>query len=213
MTAPVLAAVEVSRRYRRGPETVHAVAGVSLDLGPGNLVVVQGPSGSGKTTLLNLLAGWESADAGSIEWRGVAVDPAGLQWQELAVVPQRHGLLPELTALENASLPQRLAGTSGDAGRVLAALGIDEELFGALPAELSEGQQQRVAIARASATRPAVLLVDEPTSAQDEAAAHLVLAELRAAAAEGSACLVASHDPIAPEYADEVVRMRDGRLL
>ena len=211
MTGPLLAAVDVSRSYRRGSETVRAVAGVDLGLVPGRLAVLQGPSGSGKTSLLNLLAGWEPADSGTIEWEGVPVDPSSLPWSDLAVVPQRYGLLPELTAMENASLPHRLTG-GGTAADTLAALDFDDELRNALPEELSHGQRQRVAVARATTVSPRVLLVDEPTSAQDEESAHLVLAALRAATDAGGSCLVASHDPIAVEYADEVLRMRDGKL-
>ena len=101
MMEQVLAAVDVSRTFRRGPERILAVDGVSVGLVPGRLVVLEGPSGSGKTTLLNLLAGWERPETGEVQWRGAAIDPAKLDWSDLAVVPQRHGLLGELTALEN----------------------------------------------------------------------------------------------------------------
>ena len=109
MTA-VLSTDAVERRYRRGSETIHAVDGVSVTLVPGEVTLLQGPSGSGKSTLVHLLAGWERPDAGSVLWNGDDVRPEMLRWDQLALVPQRLGLLPELSALENAVLPHRTSG-------------------------------------------------------------------------------------------------------
>ena len=213
MTAPLMSAVAVSRWYRRGSETVHAVDGVTLHLEPGVVYLLQGPSGSGKTTLLNVLAGWERPGEGHVEWRGERVDPRSLTWSDLAVVPQRVGLLPEMTAGENAALAPRIGGDRRfEATASLIALGL-ADLEDSFPDELSVGQQQRVAIARALGGGPAALLADEPTSSQDEDHARIVLGALRSAAASGSMCLIAGHDPIAEEYADAVIIMRDGSLV
>ncbi|MBT8211681.1 MAG: ATP-binding cassette domain-containing protein [Acidimicrobiia bacterium] len=206
-----LSAIGVSRTYQRGSEIIRAVDDVTLHLEPGVVTVLQGPSGSGKTTLLNLLAGWERPDAGHIEWEGTDRDPSGLGWTDLSVVPQRVGLLSELSAIENVTLAARVRREATDLDGLFARFGL-EELEHAFPDELSAGQQQRVAITRALADRPAVVLVDEPTSSQDEENAHLVLGEFRRLASEGGTCLIASHDPIALDYANRVIRMRDGRL-
>ena len=212
MTTPPIAARNVSRRYERGSEIVVAVDDVTVELEAGVLYLLQGPSGSGKTTLLNMLAGWESPDSGRIEWHGEPADPAQLPWTQLAVVPQRVGLLPELTAEENVTLSYRAKGYHHhDVDDLFDALDLTD-LHDALPEELSAGQQQRVSIARALAAVPTVMLVDEPTSSQDEESARTVLAELRAATRDGRVCFVASHDPIAIEYADVVFVMRDGRI-
>lgn len=212
MNAPLLSARAVSRRYVRGSEVVVAVDLVTVELHAGTTYLLEGPSGSGKTSLLNLLAGWEQPDAGGIEWEGRPIDPRDLRWEHLAVVPQRVGLLPELTIEENVTLPFRLKGaTHFDVTATLRALALGD-LNDALPDELSAGQQQRASVARALVAAPRVLLVDEPTSSQDEESARLVLGGLGRAAESGSACLIASHDPIAVEFADSVLEMRDGRL-
>jgi len=107
---PVLIdASDVRKTYRRGPEEVHALNGVSFRLNAGEVVALVGPSGSGKTTLLNLLCGWEHADAGDVRWPGAKEMPAERrQWVDLAILPQSLGLVEELTVRENIELPIRL---------------------------------------------------------------------------------------------------------
>jgi putative ABC transport system ATP-binding protein len=183
-----------------GPRRV--VDHASLELRGGELAVVVGRSGSGKSTLLMLLAGWLAPDGGSVDRLRA--------WHDLAYVPQRFGLVPELDVAENVGLPVRLAGGGAD-GAVLGAIGLDG-LERRLPAELSIGQQQRVAVARALALRPRVLVVDEPTSHQDAASAERVWAELQRAAAAGSAVLVATHEPDAAARAHRAWELDDGRL-
>lgn len=209
----VLRAVAVSKFYRRGPEEVHAVDGVTVELAAGELVALIGPSGSGKTTLLNILIGWEVPDDGEVAWA------PGLEafsdWHRAAVVPQRMGLLPELSIGENVGLPLRLAhGPGAEVERtraVLAELGLDH-LADRMVDEASLGEQQRTALARALVVDPHVLLADEPTGHQDEAWVAGVLTTLRAHRARGMAALVASHDPEVREAADRVITMRDGRI-
>jgi len=202
------------KSYRRGPETVRALRGVDLRVEAGALTVLLGRSGSGKTTLLNCVAGWEVPDRGSVllpEAPG-AVTP----WQQLSVVPQRFGLLPELTLAENVALPVRLArlpDPAGAARELLLALEIDR-LADRLPDEVSLGEQQRTALARALVVRPRLLLADEPTGRLDEDLSVRVLTVLRElCAASGTAALVASHDAVAEEQAAQVVRLEDGALL
>lgn len=211
VTAVRLAVADVTKTYRRGPELIRAVDGVSLGFPAGAVSLLTGPSGSGKTTLLNLLAGWEAPDRGAVLWDG-SVRRTPPAWSDLAIVPQRLGLLAELTVAENVGLADRIAGRPHDHAGLLAALGLGE-LAAAFPEELSVGQQQRAAIARALAAGAGAVLADEPTSSQDEANAHVVLGALRAAATAGAAVVVASHDPISPDYADAVAVMEDGRVV
>ena len=178
------------------------VEAVSLEVCAGPLAVVVGRSGSGKSTLLMLLAGWLEPDSGSSDRLR--------DWRDLAYVPQRFGLVPELSVAENVDLPARLTGADGD-GSVLAAVALDG-LERRLPAEVSIGQQQRLAVARALAVRPRILVVDEPTSHQDAASAERVWAELAAAAGAGSAVLVATHEPDVAGRAHRAWHLDDGRL-
>ena len=177
---PLLRATGISRRYRRGPETVTAFHGVDLALQPGEVVALVGPSGSGKTTLLNVLCGWERPDEGRVEWRGMAdFTLATLSWSEISIVPQSAGLLEDLTLIENVSLARRL-GAKQHRGERAAHLGHDrheaEEILGRLglahlsehiPRATSLGEQQRTAVARALLPRSSLVLADEPTAHQD----------------------------------------------
>ena len=192
----VLAARGLGKAY--GGTT--AVADASLELHASELAVIVGRSGSGKSTLLLMLAGWERADAGSVSGGG--------PWHELAFVPQRFGLVPELDVRDNVNLPARLHGgeTRGDA--LLADLGLTQ-VATRYPHQISIGQQQRVAVARALASGSRVVVLDEPTSHQDGASAELVWAAITAS---GSACLVATHEPDAVHRAHRAWSMVDGRL-
>ncbi len=195
----------VTKRYRRGRETVLAVDAASFALEPGEVTGLVGPSGSGKTTLLNILVGGDEPDAGHVS--GLPANPA---WSVLAVVPQSLGLLPELTVEENVALPRRLGTmTSAEPRPVMDQLGIGA-LADRSPDEVSLGEQQRAAVARALLASPRLLVADEPTSHQDEANVERVVAALRAVAHDGSSVLVATHDPRVIERCDRVLRMRDG---
>jgi ABC-type lipoprotein export system ATPase subunit len=209
---PLVDVVDVVKSYRRGDEVVHAVDGVRLFLPAGRLVGLVGRSGSGKTTLLNVIGGWEVPDRGEVTWsRGGPVGdrPA---WSDLAILPQRFGLLDELSVRANVEYPGRLAGRL-DHERVddlLDRLGLTE-LQDRQPRETSVGEQQRTALARALVLSPRLLLADEPTGHQDTGWARAVLEALRRAAAEGTCCLVATHDQEVARGFDRVVAMADGR--
>ena len=210
-----LRADEVHKSYRRGREQVHALRGVSIDVHPGEVVALLGRSGSGKTTLLNCLLGWETPDQGTVTVPG-AETPESAAWRTVAVVPQRFGLLEELSLADNVALPARLAGLHDPRS---AALEVLETLrLGHLadrpPEEVSLGEQQRTAIARALVVRPAFLVADEPTGRLDEDLSTYVLATLRdVCAAAGTGVLVASHDPVVVAAADRVVRLSDGLVV
>jgi len=195
----------LTKRYRRGREVVTAVDEASFELCSGVLTALVGPSGSGKTTLLNLLVGGDEPDEGRVV--GTTDDP---DWNDLAVVPQALGLLPELTMGENVDLPRRLgAADTRPAADVMGLLGLGE-LADRAPVETSLGEQQRAAVARALVTTPALLVADEPTSHQDDANARRVVAAFVESAAAGSCVLLATHDHRVLEECGRVLRMRDG---
>jgi putative ABC transport system ATP-binding protein len=195
----------VTKRYRRGRETVVAVADASFELGPGEVAGLIGPSGSGKTTLLNILVGGDDPDEGRVV--GIAGAPT---WSDLAVVPQALGLLPELTMWENVDLPRRLGTPSPiETTTLMRDLGI-AQLADRVPDEVSLGEQQRAAVARALLVAPRLLVADEPTSHQDEANVERVVAALHARAEAGSCVLVATHDRRVIDRCHRVLGIRDG---
>jgi putative ABC transport system ATP-binding protein len=210
-----LRATDLHKSFRRGREEVHALRGVTIQVQPGEMVALLGRSGSGKTTLLNCLLGWERPDRGTVEVPGSA-DPAAAPWTAVAVVPQRFGLLGELSLADNVALAARLAGQPdpGDAARAVLDLLRLGSLADRAPDEVSLGEQQRTALARALVVRPAFLVADEPTARlDDELTAHVVTTLRELHAATGTGVLLASHDPAVVASADRVVRLDDGRVV
>jgi putative ABC transport system ATP-binding protein len=203
---------DVTKRYQRGTEVILALDGLGFSVRAGELVALVGPSGSGKTTLLNILLGWEREDAGTVRWGlGSSGEPP---WDELGVLPQRLGLLEEVSVRENVALPVRLApdaGAAEDVEALLERLGL-AALADRLPGEISLGEQQRTALARALVLRPRVLLADEPTGHQDEGWAAAVLETVRESCRRGMAALVATHDAQVIDAADRSLVLSDGRL-
>ncbi|MEV0589228.1 ATP-binding cassette domain-containing protein [Nonomuraea sp. NPDC050310] len=183
----------------------------TFDLRPAERVALMGPSGSGKTTLLTTLAGLLPPAAGRVMVRGVPLDEQPALRADLALIFQSYGLLSLLTAAENVEVALRAAGRPPAEAMERAAHALDrlrvERFADHLVEELSGGQQQRVAVARALALRPAVLLADEPTAEQDAGHRAVVLDELMNVTAEGTALLVATHDPEVAERCDRVIHV------
>jgi ABC-type lipoprotein export system ATPase subunit len=200
--------------HHHGGDVVHALESVSFEARPGELVGLVGRSGSGKTTLLNVIAGWERPSEGEVRWRE-PVDASSPAWSAVAVVPQKLGLMEELTVEENIAYPARLSDTlderSDDIEDLIGVLGIGE-LRSRYPREASVGEQQRTAIARALSVPTSVLLADEPTAHQDTASAERVFAALRRSADAGTAVVVATHNPEVIRHLDRVLTMADGHL-
>jgi putative ABC transport system ATP-binding protein len=217
-----LRAESVSRVFETRGEAVHAVQEVSLEVRPGELLVVTGPSGAGKTTLLNLLGGLDRPTAGRVllgddELSALGDDElAAVRRDRLGYVFQSFGLIPVLSAAENVEVPlrlQRMPQAERDA-RVAESL----ELVGLgahaaqRPYELSGGQQQRVGIARALAARPQLLLADEPTGQLDSGTAATVMDLIgELVHARGVAAVVTTHDAALVRRADRVLELHDGR--
>ncbi|MGX1100430.1 ABC transporter ATP-binding protein [Amorphus sp. MBR-141] len=219
---PALALAGVERSYREGEGRLTVLRGIDLILQPGELVALVAPSGAGKSTLLHIAALLERADAGKVSIGGVDTTGLGdgartdLRRSSIGMIYQFHHLLPDFTALENVTLPMRLAG-AGKREAEAAAMALLDELGVAprashRPGELSGGERQRVAIARAVANRPAVLLADEPTGNLDPATAeHVFAAFVRLARSTGLAALVATHNHELAARMDRRVTLVDGR--
>jgi putative ABC transport system ATP-binding protein len=208
----------LTKRFRRGAETVTALDDVSLTLNPGELTVAAGPSGSGKTTLLSIIAGFEVADAGEVRFGPPLPEgssPEALTWRHLAFVPQGLALLDELTVRENVEVPL-LLDPSADPGVTADDL-LEELEVGHLadryPSLTSGGEQQRTAVARALRLQPPLLLGDEPTGHQDRGRIDLLIGILRKHAYAGNVVLISSHDEAVISAADRVVTLADGRLV
>ncbi len=212
---PVVELRGVTKRFHRGDETVHALEDVTATFSRGEVVGLVGRSGSGKTTLLSILAGWESPDAGELTW---ADDIGGAlpAWRDIAVVPQKLGLIEELSVRENIAYPARLAGrldeTADFVEDLLEDLGLDQ-LADRVPRETSVGEQQRTALARALVLSPTVLLADEPSGHQDRAWTEGVFKAIERAAALGTCCIVATHNEEVMPHLSRVLKMSDGRVV
>ena len=209
---PLVRASSLVVRYRR----LEVLRGVDLTVWPGAHLALTGRSGSGKSTLLLALAGLLAPSTGTVTWPGL--EPV-LQDRraQIGLVFQAPSLMPELTALENVTLPLRFRGVPVDEARTRAARALEgvraADFAEALPVQLSGGQQQRVAIARVLAGRHRLVLADEPTGALDHAHAHQVALALRdGVAGSGGGLVLATHDPDLAAMLDERVTIDDGEL-
>lgn len=217
--SPVVTCVDVARTFGVGRTAVVAVHAATLQIDPGDRVALLGPSGSGKSTLLHLLAGLETATTGTVSWPGLTMRADGRRPAvgQVGLVFQSPSLLPPLNVLENVTLPLLLAGVDEARATARARAAMDvvgvTSLASQLPEELSGGQAQRVAVARVVATRPPLVLADEPTGQLDHASGSHVLDVLDAAAASiGAAVVVTTHDPAVAATYEVCWTMRDGRL-
>jgi putative ABC transport system ATP-binding protein len=214
--------LEAADVHRRFGGTV-ALDGLSVEIGGGEIVAVLGPSGSGKSTLLLCLAGILPPDDGDVRYRGRSLPALSdaartrLRRDEFGFVFQFGQLVPELTAVDNVSLPLRLAGLRrrdaiGRAREFLGSLGV-EDVADKRAGEMSGGQAQRVAVARALVARPRVIFADEPTGSLDSTNGELVM-ELFVSAArqQGSTVLLVTHEPQVAAYADRQIVVRDGKV-
>jgi putative ABC transport system ATP-binding protein len=213
----------VSKRYKRGRETVEVLHNLDLEVQAGEFLALMGPSGSGKTTLLNLIGGLDRPTAGEVVVAGEHIDDLSsgelAKWRarHVGFIFQFYNLMPTLSAEANVELPLLLTNLSGAQRRknVAAAL----ELVGLTdrkkhrPNELSGGQQQRVAIARAIVADPTLLVCDEPTGDLDRETTEEILGLLQLLNREqGKTLVMVTHDPKAASFAKRIVHLDKGAL-
>jgi len=223
MSAPaLLAAEDLDKEYRSGPEVVRVLRGASLAIRPGETVALVGASGVGKSTLLHLLGALDRPTAGRVLWEGedlfsrAEADLVRYRRQHVGFVFQFYNLLGEMSALENAMIPALLLRRPAEKARELATAALVEVGLGDRlnhrPGELSGGEQQRVAIARALVNAPKLILADEPTGNLDPKTSEVIYdLFLRLQAERGIAFLVATHNPDLARRAERGYRLVEGR--
>ena len=220
MSSSQLVARDLQRSFRIGPRRIEVLRGISLDVQEGEAVFLVGASGAGKTTLLYTLAGLERPESGIVEfegrrlYEGSAASQAKLRNEKMGFVFQGYFLLPELTALENVTLPGMIGGrvTQKAAEASLGDVGLADRM-NHLPAELSGGEQQRVAIARALVNDPDIIFADEPTGNLDSKTGDTIIdLLLNLARDRKKTLLVVTHDNRLAARGDRELRIVDGVL-
>src|SRR5205085_6234029 len=219
-TTSQLVARDLFQSFRMGPRRIEVLRGISMEVACNEAVFLSGASGAGKTTLLYTLAGLERPESGTVEfegrnlYNGTSVSQARFRNQKMGFVFQGYFLLPELTALENVSLPGMIGRTSTGKGaeESLAAVGLADRMQH-LPAELSGGEQQRVAIARALTNNPEIIFADEPTGNLDsETGGAIVDLLLNLARERKKSLLIVTHDTSLATRGDRELHIKDGRI-
>ena len=220
--APVIMLDEARLALSSAEGMVEILRGISLSIEAGETVGVLGPSGAGKTSLLMIMAGLESLTGGSISLAENDITTMGedalaaLRRDQVGIVFQAFRLIPSMTALQNVAVPMELAGRRDAdemAATALEAVGLGHRKTH-LPDQMSGGEQQRVAIARAIATRPRILLADEPTGNLDSGNSEKVIATLfEATKSAGAALVLVTHDADLAERCERVLTIEDGRIV
>lgn len=217
---PHLIARNLKRSFRLGAATIDVLRGIDIDIFPGESVFLVGASGAGKTTLLYTLAGLERPESGTVEfegwqlYQGSETAIAKMRNSRVGFVFQGYFLLPELTALENVTLPSMIGGKARpeDAKAALDQVGLAHRM-NHLPSELSGGEQQRVAIARAVMNNPSIIFADEPTGNLDSKTGDGIMDLLLALAHEKKKTLVVvTHDALLAGRGDRRLEIQDGLL-
>ena len=218
----ILRTENLKKYYGEGETCVKALDGIDFAVDKGEFVSIIGTSGSGKSTLLNMLGGLDRPTSGT-----VAVDGKNIfslkeealtifRRRKIGFVFQSYNLVPVLNVYENIVLPIELDGNRVDrkfVSSVIETLGLEQKLY-ALPSQLSGGQQQRVAIARALASKPAIILADEPTGNLESATSQAVLGLLKVTGERfGQTIVMSTHNEEIAQMADRIVHIEDGRIV
>jgi ABC-type lipoprotein export system ATPase subunit len=216
-----LSAIDLEQSFQIGRARIDVLKGISLEVRSGEIVFLCGASGAGKTTLLYTLAGLERPRSGRVSFEGSDIYGlssdrlAGLRNRRMGFVFQAYFLLPELTALENVTLPSMMGGKprQAEAANLLERVGLKERLHH-LPSELSGGEQQRVAIARSLINDPSIIYADEPTGNLDSHTGQAIIELLiEVARHDRRTLIVVTHDQQLASRGDRLLRIEDGRLM
>ncbi len=213
---------DLMKTYVMGDQTIHAVAGIDIEIRKGEYVAIMGPSGSGKSTLMNLIGCLDSPSSGLYYLNGNLVSDmdddelARIRNKEIGFVFQTFNLLARATALHNVELPLIYGGVSSHKRAEQAKAALKEvDLADRMmhkPSELSGGQRQRVAIARALVNHPSILLADEPTGALDTATGNDIMALFARLHTEGNTIVLVTHEHDIAMHAARVIHIRDGKV-
>ena len=218
----ILKTNKLKKQYGTSTNLVKALDGVALNVEPGEFVAIVGTSGSGKSTLLHMLGGLDTPTSGSVEVDGKELSKMNddqltiFRRRNIGFIFQNYNLVPILNVYENIVLPIELDGEKPDKAfvdKIVKMLGLTEKLNN-LPNNLSGGQQQRVAIARALATKPAIILADEPTGNLDSKTSQEVLGLLKMTSQQFHQTIVMiTHNNEIAQLADRIIRIEDGRIV
>ncbi|MFM9057074.1 MAG: ABC transporter ATP-binding protein [Bacteroidota bacterium] len=217
---PVIRVENISRVYKVGSETIHALRSITLDIKKNEYVALMGSSGSGKSTLMNVLGCLDTPSGGRYLLNGIDVSGmsdnqlAEIRNSQIGFVFQTFNLLPRSTALENVALPLIYAGLPKSqrierAMKALQDVGLADRVTHR-PNELSGGQRQRVAIARALVTQPAIILADEPTGNLDSKTSYEIMGLLEEIHKKGNTVVLVTHEEDIARHAHRIVRLKDG---
>ena len=213
---------DLMKTYVMGDQTIHAVAGIDIEIKKGEYVAIMGPSGSGKSTLMNLIGCLDTPSSGQYYLNGNLVSAmdddelARIRNKEIGFVFQTFNLLARATALHNVELPLIYAGLSASqrterAKAALKAVDLTERMLHK-PSELSGGQRQRVAVARALVNNPSILLADEPTGALDTATGNDIMALFQRLHDQGNTIVLVMHEHDIALHARRIIHIRDGKV-
>ncbi|MBI4625992.1 MAG: ABC transporter ATP-binding protein [Verrucomicrobia bacterium] len=220
--ALVIEIESVTKLYKMGAETIHALRGVNVRIHRNEYLAIMGPSGSGKSTLMNMLGCLDTPSGGRYEFNGRNVatmlddELAEIRNREIGFVFQTFNLLPRSNALHNVELPLIYAGLGKHqrlekARQVLENVGLGDRMFHR-PNELSGGQRQRVAIARALVNNPSIVLADEPTGNLDSKTGEEIMQLFEHLYDQGNTIIVVTHEEDIARHARRIVRLRDGLI-
>ena len=220
---PVIDVRDAVKRYGSGDSSIYALDGVNLTISPGEYVAIMGPSGSGKSTLMNIIGALDAMTTGTYFLDGIEISSMDenslsiVRGRKIGFIFQSFNLIPRTSALANVELPMAYQGIKSTERRKRAMVALDvvglSDRVHHEPTELSGGQQQRVAVARALATRPSLLLADEPTGALDSKSTTDLLNLFDQINAAGRTVVVITHENDVAARAKRIVRMRDGKIV